>query len=176
MRMHFVSVPVFDGAPAEAELNQFLATHRVLAIERQLVVDGMRSTWAICVSHVEGPASSGASPSSPPGDPGKRRAAAVDYRDLLPDDEFQVFVKLRTLRKLLADREGVPAYALFTNEQLAAMVQGQVRSITDLAKLDGVGKARIEKYGAAFVGVLCGIEDPTMASPATADEIADSAT
>ncbi len=42
MRLHFVSVPVYDSAQAEAELNQFLATHRVIAMDRQLIPDGPR--------------------------------------------------------------------------------------------------------------------------------------
>lgn len=40
MKLHFVSVPVYDSAQAEAELNQFLATHRVIAMDRQLIPDG----------------------------------------------------------------------------------------------------------------------------------------
>ncbi len=54
MRMHFICVPVLDGGAAEGELNRFLASNRVLAVERQLVVDGTRSAWAVCVSYVEG--------------------------------------------------------------------------------------------------------------------------
>jgi superfamily II DNA helicase RecQ len=57
---------------------------------------------------------------------------------------------LRTLRKTLADQEGVPAYALFTKEQLADMVRRPVLSLEGLAGIDGVGQARVEKYGDAF--------------------------
>lgn len=32
MRMHFISVPVFDGGVAEGELNRFLASHRVVVV------------------------------------------------------------------------------------------------------------------------------------------------
>jgi hypothetical protein len=49
MRLHFVTVPIHGSAEAEEELNQFLATHRVIAVDRQLVTDGQRSAWAICV-------------------------------------------------------------------------------------------------------------------------------
>ena len=45
MRFHFVAVPVHDSAAAEEELNQFMASHRVLSVERQLVLDGGRSVW-----------------------------------------------------------------------------------------------------------------------------------
>ena len=50
MRLHFVTVPIHGSAEAEEELNQFLAMHRVIAVDRQLVADGARSAWAICVA------------------------------------------------------------------------------------------------------------------------------
>jgi hypothetical protein len=47
------------------------------------------------------------------------KRAKVDYRELLSAGDFVLFAKLRILRKGMAEREAVPAYALFTNEQLA---------------------------------------------------------
>jgi len=35
MRLHFLPIPVHSSTAAEAELNHFLATHRVLGIDRQ---------------------------------------------------------------------------------------------------------------------------------------------
>lgn len=84
---------------------------------------------------------------------GKRRPT-LDYRELLSADEFQIFVRLRTLRKERAERDGVPVYSVFTNEQLAAMARGKVRSAAELARLSGVGKARIERYGPEFLALL----------------------
>jgi len=103
MRLHFVTVPIHGSAEAEAELNQFLATHRVIAVDRQLVSDGPRSAWAICITYVEPGAGAGL-------DAGGKKGR-VDYREVLPEAEFQVFAKLRDLRKRLAEREGVPPYA-----------------------------------------------------------------
>jgi len=159
MRLHFVTVPIHGSAAAEDELNQFLATHRVMAVDRQLVADGTRSAWAICITYVDAGGSPGADAS------GKKR---VDYRDVLPDAEFQVFVKLRDLRKQLAEREGVPPYALFTNEQLAEMIRRHVASAADLQRIDGVGPARVEKYGRAFLDVLRAAPTVAISHPATA--------
>ena len=75
---------------------------------------------------------------------------------MLSQTDFALFARLRALRKQLAEREGVPAYALFTNEQLAEMVQRGVHNAAGLKEIDGVGDARIEKYGAAFLMVLKG--------------------
>lgn len=38
------------------------------------------------------------------------------------------------------------------------MVTGKVDSLAALGKIDGVGAARIEKYGAAFLALLTGKE------------------
>jgi hypothetical protein len=51
------------------------------------------------------------------------RAGRVDYREVLSPPEFAVYDRLRTLRKELAQAEGLPPYAVFSNEQLAAFVQ-----------------------------------------------------
>ena len=145
MKMQFFTIPIRDPQRATDELNAFLASHRVVHTERQFVVDGQNSVWSICVSYVEGE-----------GRPAPEKRRKVDYREILPDDEFAVFVKLRALRKELADREGVPAYALFTNEQLADMIRRRASSLEGLKGIDGIGLARIEKYGEAFLGILKG--------------------
>lgn len=147
MRLHFATIPVFGDGTAEAELNRFLVAHRVLSVERQLISAGEMSAWAVCVTYVEGEPLAPA-PST------KRSAARIDYRDHLAPAEFAVFAKLRDLRKAIAEQEGAPLYALFTNEQLAAMVQQRVHSVEALGRIEGVGKGRLEKYGRTFVDAL----------------------
>jgi len=143
MRFHFATIPIFDPAPAEAELNRFLATHRVVGIDRQLVANGDRTAWVVCVSYSEGPSSEVA--------PSASKRERIDYKEVLSEPQFRVFAKLRELRKQLAERDGVPPYALFNNEQLAAMVTRGVRSKAQLGAINGVGPARVEKYGTEFL-------------------------
>jgi superfamily II DNA helicase RecQ len=88
------------------------------------------------------------------GEKGSRPKSRVDYKEVLNEKDFAVYVKLRTLRKTIADKEGLPLYALFSNEQLAAMVQKKITTRTALGAVDGVGKARLEKYAESFLGVL----------------------
>jgi superfamily II DNA helicase RecQ len=136
---------MYSGEDAARELNQFLASNRVLLLERQFVADGPRSAWAICVSYLD----RGGRPASDR-EPTKR----VDYREVLSAADFAVFAKLRSLRKALADQDGLPAYALFTNEQLATMVRQRTTTLKALEEIPGVGPARVQKHGVAFLEVL----------------------
>jgi superfamily II DNA helicase RecQ len=144
MHLKFFTIPVSDPQAATDELNAFLGTHRVITVERQFVADGANSLWSVCVSYVDAESRPGAD----------KRQSRVDYREVLPPQEFAVFAKLRALRKEHAEREGVPLFAIFTNDHLADMVRRRLMSLEGLRGLDGVGKARLEKYGEAFVGLL----------------------
>jgi superfamily II DNA helicase RecQ len=90
--------------------------------------------------------------------PSETIARRIDYRERLSEADFAIYAKLRSLRKSIAERDGLPAYALFTNEQLAAMVQQRVTSLKGLEEIPGVGPARVSKYGAAFLEILRSME------------------
>jgi superfamily II DNA helicase RecQ len=143
MRYKFFTIPVSNPEDAEAELNRFLAAHRILNVESNFVSNTDNSYWALCVRYTT---------EQPGPQVGKR--AKLDYKELLSEDEFSLFVKLRELRKRIADEEAVPPYALFNNEQLAEMVRGGVTTRSDLEKIAGVGPARIEKYAEPFLSLL----------------------
>ncbi len=141
-------VPIRFAEPAQEELNEFLRSHRVLSVDRRWVEQGDNSFWAICVDYLE--SSGSASPASRES-PGRGK---VDYRDSLKPDDFAVFVRLRELRKTIAQAEAVPVYTVFTNEQLAQMVQTRATTRAALEQIAGVGDARIEKYGARVLEFL----------------------
>ena len=155
MRMKFFTVPVFDGESAEAELNRFLAQHRVLSAERRLVDAGMSSSWTVCVNFVDPAQVNGEATAV-----GSTKRNKIDYRAVLSEEEFAVYAKLRELRKTFADEAGIPAYAVFTNDQLAAMVRTRVKTKAALAKIEGVGDAKLKKYGEAFLRTLAELFAP----------------
>ena len=142
MKYHFVTVPAAAPEEAQETLNRFCASHRVVSVEKQFVHDAERSYWALCLGYLDGKNG----PISP-------RKSKIDYREVLNEQEFALFAKLRSLRKTLAEQEGVPAYALFTNEQLASMVQQRVTSKAALAALanyylDGLDRYLLEHLSA----------------------------
>jgi superfamily II DNA helicase RecQ len=89
-------------------------------------------------------------------DTGKSRLAGrkVDYKEELSPENFAVFAELREWRKTAAAREAVQLYAVFMNEQLAEMVEKKVMTKDALMEIEGVGKARVGKYGDEVLAVL----------------------
>jgi superfamily II DNA helicase RecQ len=96
-----------------------------------------------------------------------RQIGKVDYREVLPPEQFERFSRLRALRKELADKEAVPPYAVFTNEQLAAMARLEAPSLGAIEEIEGVGAAKMKKYGVLFLAAL---QTGTSAPPAPAGE------
>jgi superfamily II DNA helicase RecQ len=145
MPFKLITVPIRDPGEAEEELNAFLRGHRVLSVSRRFVDAGVSSFWCFCIDYSEKPGSSSVS--------GGHRAR-IDYKEVLKPEEFTVFAKLRDLRKELAQAESVPMYTIFTNEQLAKMVQNRAASQADLEKVPGIGEGRVAKYGSRILEVL----------------------
>jgi len=144
-------VPVHDSMQSENELNGFLANHRILPIYRQLVDQGVNSFRRICLDYL-------ATQSRETGQNSNLSRSRVDYKTILPPEEFEVFSRLRQLRKEMAQIEAVPVYALFTNEQLAQIVQRRCRSRNDLAQIEGIGENKIDKYSDRLLPLLLTLE------------------
>ncbi len=68
--------------------------------------------------------------------------------------EEALFEALRGLRRELADRQGVPAYIVFSDQVLREMVSSRPATPAELLNVNGVGPAKLEKYGAAFLDML----------------------
>ena len=133
----------------ESELNSFLSRHRIVTIERRFVDCGLDSFWALCVDYLHGEPTAGASHGAP-----GRADRKVDYKEVLNPEQFEIFAKLRDLRKQLAEQEAVPVYAVFTNEQLAEMVRQNVRDLSGLRKIPGIGEAKVGKFAAPFLALI----------------------
>src|ERR1017187_5589979 len=145
MQLKLFVLPVKSLAAAEGEMNSFLRAHRVLAVEKEFVADGENSFWTFCVEYLESAADAASWPGKGP---------KVDYKEVLKPEEFEVFSGLKEWRRAAAGQEGVPVYTVLTNEQLAQMVQKKVSSKAAFKEIEGVGEARVEKYGEAVLKVL----------------------
>lgn len=89
----------------------------------------------------------------PPKRASKRtRKGAQDY----PHDPL--FEALRARRRELAQEAGVPPYVIFHDSTLREMAELKPMTLHALANVSGVGAAKLERYGAAFVEVIVAME------------------
>ena len=72
----------------------------------------------------------------------------------LPPQEASLFEALRAERTRLAKQQGVPPYVIFHDATLMQMTLARPRTLADLLDLPGVGKAKLDRYGAVFLQVL----------------------
>ncbi len=76
---------------------------------------------------------------------GEAAALTPDARDL--------FEALRTWRLEQARTQGVPAYVILHDRTLAAIAQSRPTSLAALARIDGIGAAKLERYGEAIAAL-----------------------
>jgi len=70
------------------------------------------------------------------------------------------FQALRELRQNLAREAGVPAYIVFNDRTLKDMVAQRPRTREELLTVSGVGPAKLERWGEAFLSALEGLDGP----------------
>ncbi len=92
-------------------------------------------------------------------DVGRRKAGSRSprQRDTIgePADEA-LFQALRAQRLAIAREIGVPPYVIFHDATLLEMARRKPQDEAQLALLSGVGKAKLERYGEAFIAVIRG--------------------
>ena len=69
-----------------------------------------------------------------------------------------LFNTLRQWRNEKSKKDGVPPYIILNNKQLAEISQRRPQSKYDLMKVEGIGKAKVEKYGDDILKITLHLE------------------
>ena len=85
---------------------------------------------------------------------GGRAGPALGERAAWDPGSEDTFQRLRELRKRLADRAGIPAYLIFSDRTLREMAERRPATREGLLEISGVGPAKLERYGGAFLEAL----------------------
>jgi ATP-dependent DNA helicase RecQ len=80
----------------------------------------------------------------------KARPVAAD----LDADSLALFEKLRAWRASQAKEQGVPAYVVFGDATLKALATARPGSLSALGAVNGIGAAKLERYGEAVLALL----------------------
>lgn len=68
----------------------------------------------------------------------------------------ELFEKLRTLRKQIAEEQAVPAYVVFNDATLEEMSSKRPSTDDELLDISGVGQQKVTKYGNRFIKEIIG--------------------
>jgi ribonuclease D len=91
------------------------------------------------------------------------RPAAIEQAVLPAADsryDDRLFQLLRAVRKQIADANGWPPYVVFHDTTLKEMARSKPCGLAELAGIPGVGKKKLDNYGAEFVNVIKEYVDP----------------
>ena len=135
------SIPIHTDSVEQEELNRFLRGHRVVQTKKELVSTEGASHWAILVEYLDNPVKNA----------GESVKGKVDYKEILNADDFSLFSKLREVRKKLSEENGLPVYAVFTNEQLAEIAKRKPKNMTECMQIEGIGQGKADKYVPALL-------------------------
>lgn len=89
----------------------------------------------------------------------KKEARKDEYSSILTEESRPLFNILRQWRNERAKKDKVPPYVLFTNKELAEISVKSPETLVSLSTVEGVGKAKIEKYGKDVLKIVNTVKD-----------------
>lgn len=137
MQFQFYKIPVNNSQPQTDEMNAFLRGHKIVSVEKHFAANEHNAYWAFCVQYILGIPKQSVS----------TKKEKTDYKDILDEKTFAIFSELRKIRKQLATEDAVPAYAVFTDAELAEISKLKELTTAALKTITGIGEKKIEKYG-----------------------------
>ncbi len=80
-------------------------------------------------------------------------------RALVSEEDAPLLSALKAKRRALAETAGVPAYVVFPDRTLIEMAQQRPATLDDMARINGIGATKLERYGATFLEVITGANE-----------------
>jgi len=142
MQIRVFTIPLQDAERSEAEANKFLRSHRILQVERHFCPDG-GGYWTLLVEYLAGDPTAEA----PPASRKDRRDPSVE----LSDEEHRRYDHFKGIRKSIAKELSIPAYLVFTNEELALLSKMPELTEENTRQVKGIAPQRLADYVKYFI-------------------------
>ncbi len=150
MQYEIFTIPMEGGGEVLEKMNRFLRGNKVVQVDKKVVEMAGMAYWTFCIQYL----------TTLPGMPfGGERKEKIDYKNVLSEEQFSLFCQMRACRKQIAEEDAVPAYAVFTDAELASLAKMGNLDKHSLLKVDGVGKKKIEKYGSLFLDLMRNMQE-----------------
>jgi ATP-dependent DNA helicase RecQ len=132
----------FDDTP----LQEFIKNKEILSLRDHFFMRHEVPYLAVIVSYnlhtVEQPKTDG------------KKERDESWRELLTPEDMPIFNAMRDWRNETSRRQGIAAYIICTNRQLAEMVHKRISNKNQLSQIEGIGKAKISNYGDDIIAVM----------------------
>jgi superfamily II DNA helicase RecQ len=128
-------------------MNIFLKSKKILHTEAQLISTPSGAFWTFCIKYIEN------------SNVAQEKNVKIDYKTVLDEKCFERFSKMREVRKLIADEDAVPAFVVFTDEELALFAKNEEVSFEIMQNTKGIGEKRMLKYGELFLKKYASLPD-----------------
>ncbi len=147
MKIKLFTIPVFKYEEEEKELNEFLEAHQIKKIEKKFYQYNTGAFWCFIIEYSDGkeikqPISLAEN---------NRKSGKIDYKATLSDKHFEIFSKLREVRREIAIKEAIPAYAVFTDAELAGIAALDILTEEQIRTVKGVGDKKAERFAKRII-------------------------
>jgi len=143
-----IAMDGFDDTP----LTDFISDKSVVSLREHFFI--RNETPYLVVVVIYDPVQEAAPINKTAGESGNRKKREESWRALLADKDMSLFDSLRSWRSERCKKEGIPPYVICNNKQLAHIVTSCPQSLSELMRIDGIGKSKADKYGQEILALL----------------------
>jgi ATP-dependent DNA helicase RecQ len=90
----------------------------------------------------------------------ERKRKAAETSSVVNVSDVALLAALKALRAKLAQTQKVPAYVVFSDRTLIELARHRPENLSAMREIHGIGDAKLERYGPAFLDVIKG--DPAV--------------
>ena len=140
MLIKVFTIPILGGEAANADMIAFMRSHKIVNVDKKFCQTPDGVYWCFCINYLDATSAQSV----------QKEKEKVDYQSVLDEKAYARFVRLREIRKQVADKEKVFAYVVFTDAELAEIAKLDHITEPSLIAIKGIGKGKVEKYGKYF--------------------------
>ncbi len=140
MQVQLFNIPVFDEQNGLEEMNSFIRGHKVLEITQNFFQYNELAYWSFCIKYLDSKKTEQITKN------GKK-----DIKSLLNKVQFNRFTTLRESRRIISKEDAIPAFAVFTDDELINLSKLDEINLSSMKTIKGIGSKKAEKFGQRII-------------------------